>query len=176
MRQKRYFLFALFSIAFVKAQEWQTPVIEGYGEVKYFENAAVQPDPSLEYHLLYDINSDATKDGVNKGLWVMARTLNLLHVAGVPKEQIHLVASIHGQATFLTLNERAYQKKYGTSNPNQNLIEQLKKQGVTLYVCSQATAARKITTSDLDANVTPALSGLSVLATYQLKGYVLMPL
>ena len=87
-----------------------------------------------------------------------------------------MVASIHGQATFLTLNERAYQKKYGTSNPNQNLIEQLKKQGVTLYICSQATAARKITTSDLDANVTPALSGLSVLATYQLKGYVLMPL
>ena len=85
MKQKRYFLFALFLIAFVKAQEWQTPVIEGYGEVKYFENAAVQPDPSLEYHLLYDIKSDATKDGVNKGLWVMARTLNLLHVAGVPK-------------------------------------------------------------------------------------------
>ena len=83
----------------------------GYGEVKYFSEAAVQPDTSLAYDLLFDIKSEATKSGVNKGLGVMARTLNLLSVAGVPNEKIHLVASIHGSATFITLNEEAYQKK-----------------------------------------------------------------
>jgi len=167
--------FGIFFISFVRSQEWQTPLIEGYGEIKYFKDVEVQPDSSLQYNLLFDIKSDASKSGVNKGLWVIARTLNLLHVAGVPKEQINIVASIHGQATFLTLNDKAYVKKYGKSNPNSNLIKQLKEQGVSLYVCSQATAAREIAVNDLDPHITPALSGLSVLATYQLNGYVLMP-
>ncbi|MCH1431480.1 MAG: DsrE family protein [Flavobacteriaceae bacterium] len=175
MKTHFYFLLAFISLGSLHAQEWQTPVIEGYGEVKYFSEAAVQPDTSLSYNLLFDIKSEATKSGVNKGLWVMARMLNLLSVAGVPTEKIHLVASIHGSATFITLNEEAYQKKYGKPNPNANLIRQLKEHGVDLFVCSQATAARKITSEELDAHITPALSGLSVLSNYQLKGYVLMP-
>ena len=175
MKMHLYFLLPFIFINFLYAQQWQTPVIQGYGEVKYFSEAAVQPDTLLAYDLLFDIKSEATKSGVNKGLWVMARMLNLLSVAGVPTEKIHLVASIHGSATFITLNEEAYQKKYGKPNPNANLIRQLKEHGVDLFVCSQATAARKITSEELDAHITPALSGLSVLSNYQLKGYVLMP-
>ena len=130
MKTHYYFLLAFISLGSLHAQEWQTPIIEGYGEVKYFSEAAVQPDTSLSYNLLFDIKSEATKSGVNKELWVMARMLNLLSVAGVPTEKIHLVASIHGSATFITLNEEAYQKKYGKPNPNANLIRQLKEHGV----------------------------------------------
>ncbi|MDA8877472.1 DsrE family protein [Flavobacteriaceae bacterium] len=175
MKSYFYFFLALISIGFLHAQEWQTPVIKGYGEVKYFSEAAVQPDTSLSYDLLFDIKSEATKSEVNKGLWVMARMLNLLSVAGVPSEKVHLVASIHGSATFITLNEEAYHKKFGQPNPNASLIRQLKENGVDLFVCSQATAARKINPDDLDVHITPALSGLSVLSNYQLKGYVLIP-
>ena len=46
--------------------------------------------------------------------------------------------------------------------------------GVDLYVCSQATAYKKINKSDINKNITEALSGSSVLLNYQLNGYALM--
>ena len=169
------FIFVLFSIGTIYGQEWQTPVIQGYGEVKYFDKAAVQPNPKAAYKLLFDIKSTAEKSGVNKGLWVMARMLNLLSLAKVPSENINLVASIHGDATYITLNDTAYREKFGKPNPNLNIITQLKENGVNLFVCSQATAAREITAEKIHPNVTPAISGLSVLASYQMKGFILMP-
>lgn len=159
----------------ILAQVWQTPYIEGYGEIKYFEDAAEQPDPTLEYKLLFDITSDQQKSGVNKRLWVIARTMNMLYVAGVPKEQIKIVAAFHGSATFDVVTEEAYQKKFGKSNPNLDLIKKLQKEGVLLYVCSQATAARGVANEDVVPEVIPALSALSVLSNYQIRGYALMP-
>ena len=86
-----------------------------------------------------------------------------------------MVASIHGEATFITLNNNAYRDKFGRDNPNLNLIKQLKENRVELYVCSQATASRKINNRDLNINVIPALSGIAVLANHLLQGFTLMP-
>ncbi len=175
MDSRSFFILVLFSFGITNAQDWQTPVIDGYGEVKYFDKAAVQPNPEATYKLLFDIKSEAEKSGVNKGLWVMARTLNLLSLAKVPSKNIHLVGSIHGAATYITLNDASYREKFGKPNPNLNIITQLKENGVQLYVCSQATAAREIKEEMIHPNIIPAISGLSVLASYQMKGYILMP-
>jgi intracellular sulfur oxidation DsrE/DsrF family protein len=43
-----------------------------------------------------------------------------------------------------------------------------------LFVCSQATAYKKIENSQINQNVEEALSGSSVLINYQLNGYALM--
>ncbi|MEB8328693.1 DsrE family protein [Flavobacteriaceae bacterium KMM 6897] len=172
----------LFSIAVLllistqlKAQEWVTPVIEGYGKIKYFKTAAVQPDSTLTYKLVFDIKDGKEMEGVNVGLFKIARTLNMLGVAGIASKNINIVAAIHGEATFLVLNEEKYQKKYGKSNPNLQLLEVLKQHGVELYVCSQATSARDIQEIDMNEYVQSALSAISVLANYQLRGYALMP-
>ena len=159
----------------VYGQEWQSPLIKGYGEIKYFDQAAEHPDPNQEYKLLFDITSDKKKNGVNKRLWVIARSLNMMHVAGVPSHNVKIVAAVHGAATYDLLIEDAYQKKFGKPNPNTDLIAQLKANGVSLFVCSQATAARSIDLGDINPAVVPALSALSVLANYQIKGYHLMP-
>ena len=50
----------------------------------------------------------------------------------------------------------------------------------SIFIASPLAAQRdfsevEITSEELDAHITPALSGLSVLSNYQLKGYVLMP-
>jgi intracellular sulfur oxidation DsrE/DsrF family protein len=160
----------------LSAQEWQTPLIKGYGEIKYFDQTAQQPDPSGEYKLLFDIKSDQLKAGVNKGLWIIARTLNLLHVGEVPAANVKLVVSFHGYATYAILNEKSYKKKFGESNPNLDLIAQLRKNGVSIYICSQALAARNISFEDIHSEVVPAISALAVVSNYQLKGYHLMPM
>ena len=107
-------------------QEWQTPLIEGYGEIKYFDNTAEQFNLNQEYKLLFDVTSDKQKNGVNKRLWVVARTLNMFHVSGVPSANIKIVVAVHGAATFNILTEEAHINKYGKSNPNIDLIQKLK--------------------------------------------------
>ena len=175
IRIGKIFVSIIFISNYTSAQEWETPIIKGYGEVKYFEQAASQPNKQLDYKLIFDIKSNQIKNGVNKGLWTIARTLNLFKLSGIPSEKVQLVASIHGDATFITLNNNAYQNKFGRDNPNLNLIKQLKENGVELYICSQATASRKINNKDLNINVIPALSGIAVLSNHLLQGFTLMP-
>ena len=175
IRISKIFISIIIISNYTNAQEWETPIIKGYGEVKYFDQAASQLNKQLEYKLIFDIKSNQVKNGVNKGLWTIARTLNLFELSGIPSKKIELVASIHGEATFITLNNNAYRDKFGRDNPNLNLIKQLKENRVELYVCSQATASRKINNRDLNINVNPALSGIAVLANHLLQGFTLMP-
>lgn len=165
----------VFCLSFSMAQEWETPIIKGYGKIKNFKDVAVQPDASLEYKLVFDITSDSEMDGVNKGLWKIARVINMLGSADIPADKVHIVAAIHGAATFATLNDTKHREKYDKVNPNTELLSLLRDYGVELFVCAQATAARNITAEDLNPNTELALSAMTVLANYQLKGYALMP-
>ncbi|MAG88929.1 DsrE family protein [Zunongwangia profunda] len=168
---------ALFFLAtsLLTAQEWETPVIEGYGKIKYFKDVAEQPDSTLNYNLIFDVKDAEEKDGVNAGLFKIARTINMLGAAKIAPGNIKIVAALHGEATFIALNEEKYQEKFGKLNPNAELIHRLNEFGVELFVCAQATAARDISAEDLNPDVELALSALSVLSNYQLKGYVFMP-
>lgn len=158
----------------LSAQQWITPVIDGYGEIKYSQQVAVQPEADLDYKLIYKITSSEERNGVIRGLNSIAHSLNMLGAAKVPTTKIQVVSSISGPATSLILTDEAYQKKYGKKNPNTALINLLAENGVKLYVCSQAVAYKKIKASDINPNITSALSGASVMANYQLKGYVRM--
>ena len=44
-----YLILVLFSYSLM-AQEWVTPIINGYGKIKYSKNVAVQPDNYLLMH------------------------------------------------------------------------------------------------------------------------------
>src|SRR6056297_164932 len=167
--------FFLMVTSLLAAQEWTTPVIEGYGKIKQFENVAVQPDSTLEYNLVFDITGEREMDGVNIGIWKIARVINMLGAANVPKDKIHIVAAIHGGATFITLNDEKYQEKYQKANPNNELLKLLNEYGVELFVCAQATASRGYGAEDLNPNTKLALSAMTVLANYQLQGYAFMP-
>ena len=54
-------LILVFFFSYSYGQEWQTPLIEGYGEIKYFDNAAEQLNLNQEYKLLFDVTSDKQK-------------------------------------------------------------------------------------------------------------------
>ena len=170
-------LFLLLYILFIsksKAQEWVTPIIDGYGKIKYSKNIAVQPDINLQYKAVYKITKTEKREGINKGLNGIAHAINMLGCRNIKKENVDIVATIQGQATTIVLSDEAYAKKFGTKNPNTKVIELLSQYGVKLFVCSQATAYKKIKPSDINQNITEALSGSSVLLNYQLNGYALM--
>ncbi|CAL66255.1 DsrE family protein [Christiangramia forsetii] len=159
----------------MNAQEWQTPTIDGYGKIKYFDDTAELPDTSLTYKMIFNIDSEKEKEGVNAGLWKIARTLNLLKAGNVANEKIDIVAILHGEATYAILSHEEYKKQFKTQNPNMELLKLLKENGVTVFVCGQAMASRKIKKEDMNAYTEMALSALTVLPHYQLKGYALIP-
>lgn len=158
------------------AQEWTNPVIKDYGKIKYYKDAAMQPNRHMDYKIVFNITTDKEIDGVNAGLWKMARTINLLRAGGVKEKNIHLVGVIHGAATPTVLTNEAYQKSKGRHNPNLDILKVLKENGVQLNVCGQALAKANIDPyTDLNEYITFSLSALVDIPSFQLMGYALMP-
>ncbi|TDT40527.1 DsrE/DsrF/DsrH-like protein [Maribacter spongiicola] len=174
---KKAFLIAIVLMAtqITTAQEWTTPVIDGYGKIKEFKEVAVQANPTKEYNLVFDLKDDRELEGINIGYFKIARMINMLGAGGVSADKVNIVAAIHGGATFTALNDAKYQEKYKKENPDAAVIKLLKDYGVKFYVCAQATASRGIVAEDLNPNTELGLSAMMVLANYQMDGYILMP-
>ena len=155
---------------------WTTPLIQGYGPVKYNPTLAIQPDKTLDYKVIVKVVKPERRDGVNNSLWHIARLMNLLYASHVKTSNIHVAAMIAGRATDVVLTDEAYKKRFHRENPDLKLINELAKHGVKLYVCSQALAEHHIDPStEVNKDVINTLSGITDLATLQLRGYVLIP-
>lgn len=159
-------------------ETYQYPTIKGYGPIVPLPKAAVQPEPSLTYKVLFDITTKSDKKDkagtVNAGLSHTARFINTMNSAnpGIKKE---LVVIIHGPATPIVLKNDEYRKKFNKDNPNIPLINALKGQGATIYVCGQALRDNKFEHEWVFPEVTIAISALVVVPTFQLKGYAYQP-
>jgi intracellular sulfur oxidation DsrE/DsrF family protein len=150
-------------------------MIERYGAMHKLPRAACQPDKMLDYRIVYRISRPSPNDEApTPGLSHIALTINLFEWAGVPREHLHLAGVIHGDATPAALREEVYQKVFGRPNPDGDLIHQLTRQGVSLYVCGQSVYDRGYTEPEVNPEMVFALSALTVLTAYQLKGYALM--
>jgi intracellular sulfur oxidation DsrE/DsrF family protein len=156
--------------------KWTTPAVKGYGGIVFDPTLAIQPDKALDYKLIFKVTSAKTKNGVNAQLWHVARMVNLLAAGKLPKEKMHIVAGIAGEATSVVLRDEAYEKRYNKPNPDTELIRRLTGAGVVIYVCSQAVAEHGIDLDkELNPNIVKSLSLMTDLANFQLQGYVLMP-
>ena len=146
--------------------------IAKFGKITPLPNAAMQPDPKVEYRVAFNITKAAAKpDQVNPSLEKVARYINLLASAGVRPSKGHVLAVVHGSATDLVLKDNAFRRKHGVSNPNIALIQALGKAGVDVHVCGQALAGRQIAGADVFTDVTVDLSALVTLTTLQQKGW-----
>ncbi|HET7321530.1 MAG TPA: DsrE family protein [Longimicrobiaceae bacterium] len=156
------------------AQQPQFPVIQGHGGAIAIPDAAVQPRKDLEYKVVFDVTGGAPKpDEANPGLEHIARFLNVYALAGIPPQKLKLVAVLSGPATPAVLDDAHYRARFDVANPNLDLIDQLTKAGVKLYVCGQALAGMHLDPAWVDPDVTRALSALTVVPTYQMEGYAL---
>ncbi len=155
--------------------QWETPLIKGYGPIKDYKNAAIQPDKKLDYKVVFKITSDKTKDGVNNKLWHMARLMNLLYVGDVKKSNTHIVGVIAGKATSMVLKNEAYKKRFHKNNPNLDILKKLTEHGAKIYVCDQALSEHKIKQNETNKYIRKSLSAIIDIPTYVLKGYALIP-
>lgn len=156
------------------AQTPVNPIIKDYGTINDIDNVYM-PDKNIDYKIVIDLkSSNDNYDKVNKGLNNVARLMNLHGVAGIKKEQLNVAVVLHYTATPTVLNNVGYQKKYGVDNPNLKLISQLKEAGVEFYICGQSLVARKYDFEDVNPDVTIAISMITTVTEYMMKGYSLL--
>jgi intracellular sulfur oxidation DsrE/DsrF family protein len=157
---------------FAQAMDWEYPVVKGYGRIHRLTDAAVQPDKSLEYKVLFGIIHPSEKpDQPSIGLDHVARFINLLSTANMNAANYKLAVIVGGPAVTLVMDNENYKAKFGVDNPNIALMKTLKENGVELYVCGQSLGDFEVKQETVDKNFTTALSFMVVTTTYQLKGY-----
>lgn len=148
------------------------PVIKSQGGIFDIPFAVERPDPSLVYNVIIEVERESDKpDTINWALNNVARFLNLLSVGGIPPAKVNVILAIHGGASYTTMNNDQYKAKYKVDNPNLKLYQELQAAGVKMFICGQSVVNRKIDRMRLVPEVQPALSMLTTVTTYQLKGY-----
>jgi len=148
------------------------PVFETYGPVFDVPDPALAPDPSAVQKVVFDVpESPDDKSAVNPGIVSLARFFNLYARAGVPVKNLQLALVVHGAATKDVIDHPGYRKRYGTDNPNLDLMAALAAKGVRVYVCGQAMAARGVARDELAPGVGVALSATAALLQLQSEGY-----
>ncbi|MCU0448848.1 MAG: DsrE family protein [Bernardetiaceae bacterium] len=152
------------------------PRVPTYGEAYPIPESVENPDPALDYHVVIDIKTNDAPAEANQSLLRVARLANLLEMSGVPRTKVKLVCVLHHAAAFITLQSDAYRAKFNVDNPNAPIFEELTKAGVRFFICGQSMRARGIAQPQLATEVKVALSAITLITTYQLKGYALLPL
>ncbi len=151
---------------------WVYPVIKDYGGVHPRPDLPVRPSPATDYKIIADVMHGGTDhDKVLGSLVRLARLVNVLAYAGVPREHVHIVAVIENEAGFAAFSNAAYQKSFHVDNPNLALLHELKQAGVALMVCSQAMAENDVADGDISPDVQITLSALTDFAVYGEGGY-----
>jgi len=167
-----FLLFVIAQVTFAQSPKKVNPVIKSQGGVFEVPFAVEKPDPSLTYNLVIEIERPSDKpDTINWALNNVARLLNLHAVGGVPPSRMNVVLAIHGGAAYTTMNNEQYRAKYKVDNPNLELYRELQAAGVKMFICGQSILVRNIDRDRLVPEVKPAVSMLTTLTTYQLRGY-----
>jgi len=164
----------IFSVT-VQAQNKLYPVVKNFGSVSEVPFAVEKPDPKLDYKIIVEVSStNERQELVHEFFDKVANVVNLHALGGVPANKLHVVMVIHGPAAQFVVNDEAYQKKFGMNNPNIPLFAALKEAGVKIFVCGQSVLKRNIDPDTITPEVTVALSAVTTLTTYQLKGYAVL--
>ncbi|WP_339704494.1 DsrE family protein [Algoriphagus aquimarinus] len=140
-----------------------------------------KPDPSLKYKIVVDFtafnqlkpeekeNYEIKPEEVNWGLGQLGRQHNLHVGAGIPKENITLVAAVHGIASKSFMTSEAYNNMYQMDNPNLDLLTKLHEAGVEFLLCGQSLG--EIDRKDLLPFAKVTFTAQTTLSEFQMKGY-----
>ncbi len=164
----------IFSINSAMAQKkpWVNPIIKDYGRILDLEDIEVKPDPDMEYKILIEVVHDMKKpERLSFYANNVARLINLHAVGGVKKENLHVTVVIHAQATHSVINNEKYNEKYKVDSPYEKFYKALEEAGVEMIVCSQSLNLFGHEPKDVLPQIKIATSALTVMSTYQLKGY-----
>jgi intracellular sulfur oxidation DsrE/DsrF family protein len=152
------------------------PVIEGYGPTFAIEDRDVALPDNTAYRVVFDAADYAgAPAGLNSELVSVARFLNMHARNGVEPRKMDIAVVLHGEALKSALSGEAYQARFGSGNPNLDLLTRLHAAGVSFYACGQSMGFRGIGGDELASAVKVALSAMTMLALLQSDGYALLP-
>ena len=158
------------------ATELQFPRIPTAGGVYALPAGVDLPAKNVIHRIVIDATTDeTTPTGVNRHLEAAARAVNLYALAGVPEENVRVAVVMHGKAAPLALSDASYQRLLGSPHPDAEIIAELHKAGVELFVCGQSIAHRGYAPGDVRKEVTLALSAMTKLEELQATGYAIIP-
>lgn len=166
-------LVSFYSFADIEAFE-SGPLIQGYGKHAKVEQDA-NISENMRFKVAFDVVETSGKTKLNRKFDSLARFLNM-HVAnGIKAKNIELALVVHGTAGADLLNEKAYNDKFESSNPNLELLQRLMKNNVQVFLCGQSAAFHNIKNADLIDGVQMSLSAMTAHALLQQQGYHLNP-
>ncbi|MCA6073453.1 DsrE family protein [Fulvivirga sedimenti] len=166
---------ALIVVFPLSAQDREYPVIKDFGGIYDIKDADVKPDPELMYNIVIDLGSTSNeKKYADYYLERVARMMNLHVIGGVNPSNLNVVVVLHANAVNTLLNHQSYNQKFGSNNPNIELLERLHEAGAEIVVCGQSLIGRNIRESEIYPEVKIATSMLTAVTTLQLKGYALL--
>jgi intracellular sulfur oxidation DsrE/DsrF family protein len=151
------------------------PIVKDYGKVWAIENPDFKVDANREYKAVFDImKSPESHKIVNSTIETAARFLNMHAQSDVPAENLKIALVVHNKASKDVITNEAYQKKYGTDNPNQELIKSLLDAGGQIIFCGQSSLSRDFPREDLIEGVQLSLSAMTALIQLQDENYRLI--
>lgn len=161
---------------FSNAQSKNTgPVIKEYGKVWAIENTDFKVDTTMEFKAVFDImNSPESHEVINTSIETAARFLNMHAQSGVPADQLKVALVVHNAASKDIISNVAYNKRFGTDNPNSKLIQALLDAGAKVIFCGQSSMSRKFPKEDLIEGVQLSLSAMTALIQLQNENYRLI--
>lgn len=160
-----------------QAQGMVYPAIQGYGGVEEVPFETIKPDPSQQYKFVVEFgNRIEDKKKVSDDLDYAARMYNLHIYAGVPKENLALVFVVFSGSTPIALSNEEYKKRFGVANPNSEILEEFKKNGVKIIVCGQSMMKQNLEPSMIYPGVEMAVSRFAATTDLMKKGYLLFAL
>ena len=128
------------------------------------------------FRAVFEINQGSTDDPINMQFVTIARFLNLHARHGVPDDQVHAAAVVHGSGFMALLSDEAHAARFdGATNPSRDLIEELLANGVEIVLCGQTAGGRQITRDELIPGVQVAWSAMTALNVFQTRGYTFNP-
>lgn len=152
------------------------PILTDYGPTYPVPSPDVPTPLDARYRVVFDVAVGAPEpDQRNARLETVARFLNMHARAGVPRENMEVVLSVHGTAGKDLLDHDGYRARHGVENPNAGLIQALVDAGVQVVLCGQTSAARDLPREELLPGVQMSLSAMTLLITLQNQGWALIP-
>ncbi len=166
--------FSVFSQVLI-GQERLTPSVPGYGGVFNIQDPDFAADPAVSYQVVVDVQLGPDSPcQMNPALHNVARLMNLHALAGIDVRELDVVLAIHGDATYVVMDDQSHYEHYGCYNPNTSLLEVLHDAGVKSLVCGQSLIARKVDRERLQPGVGVAVSMLTTVTTFDQLGYTLL--
>ncbi len=135
--------------------------------------APVEPVVGMGIRVVYQIKTDAWKDGHAAGLHYLGKLADQYEALGIKPSEQRIHGVFHGDAGYFLLADEAYRAETDGSKPNPNaeLVSKLVSRGIQLELCKSTMKSHGWTGDDVLPGVEIVVAAYPRIIDLQLRGY-----